>query len=147
MSNAKRIQKKISKIELMRFGKVVASMNIFVSFFNKWKERQKSLKLISGAVKPKDLITEEGYEMVIDRNIKIKPIDNNLTKKSIALIELNKTMNKSITDVMRVNSSLLNLTRIDDFPKQKVGLLGLEKQKDGSVKTVFAGSKDYKESH
>ena len=47
MSNKKRIQKKIYKIELMKFGKFVAAMSNLVSFFKEWKERQKSLKLIS----------------------------------------------------------------------------------------------------
>ena len=74
MSNKKRIQKRILEIELMRFGKVVASMNNLVLFYRKWKEKQKSLKLISGAVEPKGLITESGAEIILDRNIKY-PID------------------------------------------------------------------------
>ena len=143
MSNKKRIQKKILEIELMRFRKFFDSMKNFVSFYKEWKERQKSLKLVSGAVEPKGLITEEGYEMMIGRNIKITPIDENLTKESIVLIELQKTINKDIIDLMKVDSRI-NLTRVDNFPKQRVGFLGLEKQKDGSVKTVFAGSEDYK---
>ena len=143
MSNKKRIQKKILEIELMRFRKFFDSMKNFVSFYKEWKERQKSLKLVSGAVEPKGLITEEGYEMMIGRNIKITPIDENLTKESIVLIELQKTINKDIIDLMKVDPSI-NLTRVDNFPKQRVGFLALEKQKDGSVKTVFAGSEDYK---
>ena len=144
MSNKKRIQKKTSELELMRLGKLAVSMSNIISFVKEWKERQKSLKLVSGAVEPKGLITEEGYEMMIGRNIKITPIDENLTKESIVLIELQKTINKDIIDLMKVDSRI-NLTRVDNFPKQRVGFLGLEKQKDGSVKTVFAGSEDYKE--
>ena len=144
MSNKKRIQKKISEIELMRFGKLAVSMSNIISFVKEWKEKQKSLKLVSGAVKPKGLITEEGYEMMIGRNIKITPIDKNLTKESIVLIELQKTINKDIIDLMKVDPSI-NLTRVDNFPILREGFLGLEKQKDGSVKKVFAGSEDYKE--
>ena len=144
MSNKKRIQKKTSESELMRLGKLAVSISNIISFVKEWKEKQKSLKLVSGAVKPKGLITEEGYEMMIGRNIKITPIDKNLTKESIVLIELQKTINKDIIDLMKVDLSI-NLTIVDNFPKQRVGFLGLEKQKDSSVKTVFAGSEDYKE--
>ena len=74
MSNKKRIQKRILEIELMRFRKFFDSMKNFVSFYEEWKERQKSLKLVSGAVEPKGLITESGAEIILDRNIKY-PID------------------------------------------------------------------------
>ena len=145
MSNKKRIQKKLSNINLnFEIKKFQIAMKILGVLIEKQNQKDKLLKLVSGAVEPKGLITEEGYEMMIGRNIKITPIDKNLTKESIVLIELQKTINKDIIDLMKVDPSI-NLTRVDNFPKQRVGLLVLEKQKDGSVKTVFAGSEDYKE--
>ena len=74
MSNKKRIQKKISEIQLNKFHKIVRAMNAFSLFFKEYKQRQTSLKLVSGAVGPKGLITESGAEIILDRNIKY-PID------------------------------------------------------------------------
>lgn len=51
MSNKKRIQKKISKIQLNKFQKFILAMKQFCLFFKEYKQRQKSLKLVSGSVK------------------------------------------------------------------------------------------------
>ena len=146
MSNKKRIQKKISKIKLMKFGKFVIIMKNFVL---NYKKRQKSLKLVSGAVEPKGLITEEGKEMTVDitehfrfnvdENVRAI-MDNSLINTANSLRDMGKAIEKGN------NNFLENLKSIKiEIPKQRVGFLGLEKQKDGSVKTVFAGSEDYKE--
>ena len=63
MNNKKRIQKKILEIRLIRFRNFFAFMN---NLFSIYKERQKSLKLVSGAVEPKGLITENGKEKILD---------------------------------------------------------------------------------
>ena len=149
MSNKKRIQKKILEIELMRFRKFFDSMKNFVSFYEEWKERQKSLKLVSGAVEPKGLITEEGKEMIVDitGNFRFN-VDENVRKiindSNANTLDSLKNLGKAIEKGN--NNFLENLKSIKiEIPKQRVGFLGLEKQKDGSVKTVFAGSEDYKE--
>ena len=149
MSNKKRIQKKILEIELMRFRKFCDSMKNFVSFYEEWKERQKSLKLVSGAVEPKGLITEEGKEMIVDitGNFRFN-VDENVRKiindSNANTLDSLKNLGKAIEKGN--NNFLENLKSIKiEIPKQRVGFLGLEKQKDGSVKTVFAGSEDYKE--
>lgn len=149
MSNKKRIQRRILEIELMRFRKFFDSMKNFVSFYKEWKERQKSLKLISGGVEPKGLITEEGKEMTVDitehfrfnvdENVRAI-MDNSLINTANSLRDMGKAIEKGN------NNFLENIKNIKiEIPKQRVGFLGLEKQKDGSVKTVFAGSEDYKE--
>ena len=103
MSNKKRIQKKISEIELMRFGKLAVSMSNIISFVKEWKEKQKSLKLVSGAVKPKGLITEEGKEMIvditgefnfnIDEDIKLR-MNNSLKNTANSLRDMGKAIEK-----------------------------------------------------
>ena len=149
MSNKKRIQKRILEIELMRFRKFFDSMKNFVSFYEEWKEKQKSLKLVSGAVEPKGLITEEGKEMIVDitGNFRFN-VDENVRKiindSNANTLDSLKNLGKAIEKGN--NNFLENLKSIKiEIPKQRVGFLGLEKQKDGSVKTVFAGSEDYKE--
>lgn len=149
MSNKKRIQKRILEIELMRFRKFFDSMKNFVSFYEEWKERQKSLKLVSGAVEPKGLITEEGKEMIVDitGNFRFN-VDENVRKiindSNANTLDSLKNLGKAIEKGN--NNFLENLKSIKiEIPKQRVGFLGLENQKDGSVKTVFAGSEDYKE--
>lgn len=148
MSNKKRIQKKISKIKLMKFGKFIAVPKDFILFSKEWKERQKSLKLISEGIEPKSLITEEGKEMIVDitehfrfnvdENIRAI-MDNSLINTANSLRDMGKAIEKGN------NNFLENIKNIKiEIPKQRVGFLGLEKQKDGSVKTVFAGSEDYK---
>jgi hypothetical protein len=148
MSNKKRIQKRILEIELMRFRKFFDSMKNFVSFYEEWKERQKSLKLVSGAVEPKGLITENGKEKIldiagdfrfnVDENVRAI-MDNSLINTANSLRDMGKAIEKGN------NNFLENIKNIKiEIPKQRVGFLGLEKQKDGSVKTVFAGSEDYK---
>jgi hypothetical protein len=148
MSNKKRIQKRILEIELMRFRKFFDSMKNFVSFYKEWKERQKSLKLVSGAVEPKGLITENGKEKIldiagdfrfnVDENVRAI-MDNSLINTANSLRDMGKAIEKGN------NNFLENIKNIKiEIPKQRVGFLGLEKQKDGSVKTVFAGSEDYK---
>ena len=151
MSNKKRIQKKTSESELMRLGKLAISMSNIISFVKEWKEKQKSLKLVSGAVKPKGLITEEGYEMIVDitGNFRFN-VDENVRKiindSNANTLDSLKNLGKAIEKGN--NNFLENLKSIKiEIPKQRVGLLVLEKQKDGSVKTVFAGSEDYKEKH
>ena len=149
MSNKKRIQKKILEIELMRFRKFFDSMKNFISFVKEWKERQKSLKLVSGAVEPKGLITEEGKEMIADitGNFRFN-VDENVRKiindSNANTLDSLKNLGKAIEKGN--NNFLENLKSIKiEIPKQRVDFLGLEKQKDSSVKTMFAGSEDYKE--
>ncbi len=62
-------------------------------------------------------------------------------------------LNFSVEDLVRTSNRLMEIgnaiskSRITfDEPKRIEGMLGLKKQKDGSVKTVFAGSRDYKKS-
>ena len=149
MSNKKRIQKKTSESDLMRLGKLAISMSNIISFVKECEERQKSLKLVSGAVEPKGVITEEGKEMIldiagdfrfnVDENVR-KIINDSNANTLNSLKNLGKAIEKGN------NNFLENLKSIKiEIPKQRVGFLGLEKQKDGSVKTVFAGSEDYKE--
>ena len=149
MSNKKRIQKRILEIELMRFRKFFDSMKNFVSFYEEWKERQKSLKLVSGAVEPKGLITENGKEKILDIAGDFRfNVDENVRKiindSNANTLDSLKNLGKAIEKGN--NNFLENLKSIKiEIPKQRVGFLGLEKQKDGLVKTVFAGSEDYKE--
>ena len=150
MSNKKRIQKKISNINLnFEIKKFQIAMKNFVSFYEEWKEREKSLKLVSDAVEPKGLITEEGKEMIVDitGNFRFN-VDENVRKiindSNANTLDSLKNLGKAIEKGN--NNFLENLKSIKiEIPKQRVGFLGLEKQKDGSVKTVFAGSEDYKE--
>ena len=148
MSNKKRIQKRILEIELMRFRKFFDSMKNFVSFYEEWKERQKSLKLVSGAVEPKGLITENGKEKILDIAGDFRfNVDENVRKiindSNANTLDSLKNLGKAIEKGN--NNFLENLKSIKiEIPKQRVGFLGLEKQKDGLVKTVFAGSRDYK---
>ena len=147
MSNKKRIQKKISESELMRFGKLAVSMSNIISFVKEWKEKQKSLKLVSGAVEPKGLITENGKEKILDIAGDFRfNVDENVRKiindSNANTLDSLKNLGKAIEKGN--NNFLENLKSIKiEIPKQRVGFLGLEKQKDGSVKTVFAGSEDY----
>ena len=149
MSNKKRIQKRILEIELMRFRKFFDSMKNFVSFYEEWKERQKSLKLVSGAVEPKGLITENGKEKILDIAGDFRfNVDENVRKiindSNANTLDSLKNLGKAIEKGN--NNFLENLKSIKiEIPKQRVGFLGLEKQTDGSVKTVVAGSEDYKE--
>ena len=149
MSNKKRIQKRILEIELMRFRKFFDSMKNFVSFYEEWKERQKSLKLVSGAVEPKGLITENGKEKILDIAGDFRfNVDENVRKiindSNANTLDSLKNLGKAIEKGN--NNFLENLKSIKiEIPKQRVGFLGLEKQTDGLVKTVFAGSEDYKE--
>ena len=149
MSNKKRIQKRILEIELMRFRKFFDSMKNFVSFYEEWKEKQKSLKLVSGAVEPKGLITENGKEKILDIAGDFRfNLDENVRKiindSNANTLDSLKNLGKAIEKGN--NNFLENLKSIKiEIPKQRVGFLGLEKQTDGSVKTVFAGSEDYKE--
>lgn len=149
MSNKKRIQKKILEIRLIRFRNFFALMNNLFSIYKEWKERQKSLKLVSDAVEPKGLITENGKEKILDIASDFRfNVDENVRKiindSNANTLDSLKYLGKAIE--MGNNNFLENLKSIKiEIPKQRVGFLGLEKQKDGSVKTVFVGSKDYKE--
>ena len=149
MSNKKRIQKRILEIELMRFRKFFDSMKNFVSFYEEWKERQKSLKLISDAVEPKGLITENGKEKILDiagdfRFIVDENVRKIINDSNANILDTFKNLGKVIEKGN--NNFLENLKSIKiEIPKQRVGLLVLENQKDGSVKTVFVGCEDYKE--
>ena len=150
MSNKKRIQKKLSNINLnFEIKKFQIAMKILHDLTEKQNQKDKLLKLVSGAVEPKGLITEEGKEMIVDitehfrfnvdENVRAI-MDNSLINTANSLRDMGKAIEKGN------NNFLENLKNIQlEIPKQRVGFLGLEKQKDGSVKTVFAGSEDYKE--
>ena len=152
MSNKKRIQKKLSNINLnFEIKKFQIAMKILNALIEKQNQKDKLLKLVSGAVEPKGLITEEGKEMIldiagdfrfnVDENVRRIINDSNANTLN-SLRNLGKAIEKGN------NNFLENLKSIKiEIPKQRVGLLVLEKQKDGSVKTVFAGSEDYKEKH
>ena len=149
MSNKKRIQKKTSESELMRLGKLAVSMSNIISFVKEWKEKQKSLKLVSGAVEPKGLITENGKEKILDIAGDFRfNVDENVRKiindSNANTLDSLKNLGKAIEKGN--NNFLENLKSIKiEIPKQRVGLLVLENQKDGSVKKVFVGCEDYKE--
>ena len=67
MSNKKRIQKKLSNINLnFEIKKFQIAMNILNALIEKQNQKDKLLKLVSGAVEPKGLITEEGKEMIVN---------------------------------------------------------------------------------
>lgn len=150
MSNKKRIQKKLSNINLnFEIKKFQIAMKILNALIEKQNQKDKLLKLVSGAVEPKGLITEEGKEMIVDitehfrfnvdENVRAI-MDNSLINAANSLRDMGKAIEKGN------NNFLENLKSIKiEIPKQRVGFLGLEKQKEGSVKTVFAGSEDYKE--
>jgi hypothetical protein len=135
----------------MRFIKFLDSMKNFVSFYKEWKERQKSLKLVSGAVEPKGLITENGKEKILDIAGDFRfNVDENVRKiindSNANTLDSLKNLGKAIEKGN--NNFLENLKSIKiEIPKQRVGLLVLENQKDGSVKKVFVGCEDYKEKH
>ena len=149
MSNKKRIQKKLSNINLnFEIKKFQIAMKILNALIEKQNQKDKLLKLVSGAVEPKGLITEEGKEMIVDitehfrfnvdENVRAI-MDNSLINTANSLRDMGKAIEKGN------NNFLENIKNIKiEIPKQRVGFLGLEKQKDGSVKTVFAGSEDYK---
>ena len=150
MSNKKRIQKKLSNINLnFEIKKFQIAMKILDDLMEKQNQKDKWLKLVSDAVEPKGLITEEGKEMIVDitGNFRFN-VDENVRKiindSNANTLDSLKNLGKAIEKGN--NNFLENLKSIKiEIPKQRVGFLGLEKQKDGSVKTVFAGSKDYKE--
>ena len=150
MSNKKRIQKKISNINLnFEIKKFQIAMKILGVLIEKQNQKDKLLKLVSGAVEPKGLITEEGKEMIVDitehfrfnvdENVRAI-MDNSLINAANSLRDMGKAIEKGN------NNFLENLKSIKiEIPKQRVGLLVLENQKDGSVKKVFVGCEDYKE--
>lgn len=150
MSNKKRIQKKLSNINLnFEIKKFQIAMKILDDLMEKQNQKDKWLKLVSDAVEPKGLITEEGKEMIVDitehfrfnvdENVRAI-MDNSLINTANSLRDMGKAIEKGN------NNFLENIKNIKiEIPKQRVGFLGLEKQKDGSVKTVSAGSEDYKE--
>ena len=123
MSNKKRIQKKLTEIELMRFRKFFDSMKNFVSFYEEWKERQKSLKLVSGAVEPKGLITENGKEKILDIAGDFRfNVDENVRKiindSNANTLDSLKNLGKAIEKGN--NNFLENLKSIKiEIPKQK----------------------------
>ncbi len=150
MSNKKRIQKKLSNINLnFEIKKFQIAMKILHDLMEKQNQKDKWLKLVSDAIEPKGLITEEGKEMIVDitGNFRFN-VDENVRKiindSNANTLDSLKNLGKAIEKGN--NNFLENLKSIKiEIPKQRVGFLGLEKQKDGSVKTVFAGSEDYKE--
>ena len=150
MSNKKRIQKKLSKINLnFEIKKFKIAMKILDDLMEKQNQKDKLLKLISDAVEPKGLITENGKEKILDIAGDFRfNVDENVRKiindSNANTLDSLKNLGKAIEKGN--NNFLENLKSIKiEIPKQRVGFLGLEKQKDGSVKTVFAGSEDYKE--
>ena len=150
MSNKKRIQKKISNINLnFEIKKFQIAMKILDDLIEKQNQKDKLLKLVSGAVEPKGLITENGKEKIldiagdfrfnVDENVR-KIINDSNANTLNSLRNLGKAIEKGN------NNFLENLKSIKiEIPKQRVGLLVLENQKDGSVKKVFVGCEDYKE--
>ena len=150
MSNKKRIQKKISNINLnFEIKKFQIAMKILDDLMEKQNQKDKWLKLVSDAGEPKGLITENGKEKIldiagdfrfnVDENVR-KIINDSNANTLNSLRNLGKAIEKGN------NNFLENLKSIKiEIPKQRVDFLGLEKQKEGSVKTVFAGSEDYKE--
>ena len=150
MSNKKRIQKKLSKINLnFEIKKFKIAMKILDDLMEKQNQKDKLLKLISDAVEPKGLITENGKEKILDIAGDFRfNVDENVRKiindSNANTLDSLKNLGKAIEKGN--NNFLENLKSIKiEIPKQRVGFLGLEKQTDGSVKTVFAGSEDYKE--
>ena len=150
MSNKKRIQKKISNINLnFEIKKFQIAMKILDDLMEKQNQKDKWLKLVSDAVEPKGLITENGKEKILDIAGDFRfNVDENVRKiindSNANTLDSLKNLGKAIEKGN--NNFLENLKSIKiEIPKQRVGFLGLEKQKDGSVKTVFAGSEDYKE--
>ena len=150
MSNKKRIQKKISNINLnFEIKKFQIAMKNLDDLIEKQNQKDKWLKLVSGAVESKGLITEEGKEMIVDitGNFRFN-VDENVRKiiNDSNANTLNSLRNLGKAIEKGNNNFLENLKSIKiEIPKQRVDFLGLEKQKEGSVKTVFAGSEDYKE--
>ena len=150
MSNKKRIQKKLSKINLnFEIKKFQIAMKILDDLIEKQNQKDKLLKLVSEAVEPKGLITENGKEKIldiagdfrfnVDENVR-KIINDSNANTLNSLRNLGKAIEKGN------NNFLENLKSIKiEIPKQRVGLLVLENQKDGSVKKVFVGCEDYKE--
>ena len=150
MSNKKRIQKKISNINLnFEIKKFQIAMKILNALIEKQNQKDKLLKLVSDAIEPKGLITENGKEKIldiagdfrfnVDENVR-KIINDSNANTLNSLRNLGKAIEKGN------NNFLENLKSIKiEIPKQRVGLLVLEKQKDGSVKKVFVGCEDYKE--
>ena len=150
MSNKKRIQKKLSNINLnFEIKKFQIAMKILDDLMEKQNQKDKWLKLVSDAVEPKGLITENGKEKILDIAGDFRfNVDENVRKiindSNANTLDSLKNLGKAIEKGN--NNFLENLKSIKiEIPKQRVGFLGLEKQKDGSVKTVFAGSEDYKE--
>ena len=124
-------------------------MKILHDLTEKQNQKDKLLKLVSDAVEPKGLITENGKEKIldiagdfrfnVDENVR-KIINDSNTNTLNSLRNLGKAIEKGN------NNFLENLKSIKiEIPKQRVGLLFLENQKDGSVKKVFVGCEDYKE--
>ena len=124
MSNKKRIQKKLSKINLnFEIKKFKIAMKIFVSLIEKQNQKNKLLKLIPGAVEPKGLITEEGNEMIADitGNFRFN-VDENVRKiindSNANTLDSLKNLGKAIEKGN--NNFLENLKSIKiEIPKQK----------------------------
>ena len=104
MSNKKRIQKKLSKINLnFEIKKFQIAMKILNALIEKQNQKDKLLKLVSGAVEPKGLITEEGKEMIvnitgefhfnIDEDIKLI-MNNSLKNTANSLRDMGKAIEK-----------------------------------------------------
>ena len=104
MSNKKRIQKKLSNINLnFEIKKFQIAMKILNALIEKQNQKDKLLKLVSGAVEPKGLITEEGKEMIvnitgefnfnIDEDIKLR-MSNSLKNTANSLRDMGKAIEK-----------------------------------------------------
>ena len=104
MSNKKRIQKKISNINLnFEIKKFQIAMKILNALIEKQNQKDKLLKLVSGTVEPKGLITEEGKEMIvnntgefqfnIDEDIKLR-MNNSLKNTANSLTDMGKAIEK-----------------------------------------------------
>ena len=104
MSNKKIIQKKLSNINLnFEIKKFQIAMKILNALIEKQNQKDKLLKLVSGAVEPKGLITEEGKEMIVnitgefhfnvDEDIKLR-MNNSLKNTANSLRDMGKAIEK-----------------------------------------------------
>lgn len=103
MSNKNRIQKKENINLNFEIKKFQIAMKILNALIEKQNQKDKLLKLVSGAVEPKGLITEEGKEMIvnitgefnfnIDEDIKLR-MNNSLKNTANSLRDMGEAIEK-----------------------------------------------------
>ena len=104
MSNKKRIQKKLSNINLnFEIKKFKIAMKNLDDLIEKQNQKDKLLKLVSEAVEPKGLITENGKEKILDiagdfrfnldENVRAI-MDNSLINTANSLRDMGKAIEK-----------------------------------------------------